>query len=70
MAVVIAEILTEVVLTQQAGPGAGAGLGAMAGSGSGGGGAAGTGLAEDAMDIVVRRAAERVLEVLRREWDR
>jgi hypothetical protein len=63
MAVVISEIVTEVVLTQQVGPG-----GATAGGT--GGSAAGGGLPEDALDAVVRRATERVLEVLRREWDR
>jgi hypothetical protein len=62
MAVVISEILTEVVLTSQEGPDGGAGAGSA--------GAAGGGLGEDAMDVVVRRATERVLEVLRREWDR
>jgi hypothetical protein len=62
MAVVIAEILTEVVLGQQAGPGS-----AATASGAG---ASGGVLAEDAMDAIVRRATERVLEVLRREWDR
>jgi hypothetical protein len=64
MAVVISEILTEVVLTQHGGPDGGATAGGT------GGGAAGGGLSQDAMDVVVRRAAERVLEVLRREWDR
>jgi hypothetical protein len=64
MAVVISEILTEVVLTSAEAPDGGAGAG-----GAGGAGAAG-GLGEDAMDVVVRRATERVLEVLRREWDR
>ena len=61
MAVVISEIVTEVVLTQQVEPSGGA---------TSGGGAAGGGLPEDALDAVVRRATERVLEVLRREWDR
>ena len=60
MAVVISEIITEVVLNPPEGaagtPGAGA---ATAG-----------GLPDDALDDVVRRATERVLEVLRREWDR
>jgi hypothetical protein len=65
MAVVISEILTEVVLTSQEGPDGGAGAGS-----AGGASAAGGGLGEDAMDVVVRRATERVLEVLRREWDR
>jgi hypothetical protein len=63
MAVVISEILTEVVLTPREAPD-----GAAAAGGSGGGAAGG--LPEDAMDAVVRRATERVLEVLRREWDR
>lgn len=65
MAVVISEILTEVVLTPREGPD-----GAPTPGGAGGGSAAGGGLPEDAMDAVVRRATERVLEVLRREWDR
>lgn|GEM_PF-658928 len=60
MAVVISEIVTEVVLSR---PGADGPAGT-----AGTGGAAG--LSDDAMDDVVRRAAERVLEVLRREWDR
>lgn len=55
MAVVISEIVTEVVVAPRdqtpSGPAAG-------------------GLDEDAMDAVVRRATERVLETLRREWDR
>lgn len=59
MAVVISEILTEVVLTRQDTPGGAP----AAGTGPGG-------LPDDVMDAVVRRAAERVLEVLRREWDR
>ncbi|MGK5110800.1 MULTISPECIES: hypothetical protein [unclassified Geodermatophilus] len=63
MAVVISEILTEVVLTRPGGPGGGTAAG-----GTGGDAAAG-GLPEDVMDVVVRRATERVLEVLRREWD-
>ena len=55
MAVVISEIVTEVVVAprdqaQTAQPAGGFG--------------------EDAMDAVVRRATERVLETLRREWDR
>jgi hypothetical protein len=65
MAVVISEILTEVVVTSREAPDGGA-----AAVGAGGPGAAGGGLGEDAMDAVVRRATERVLEVLRREWDR
>jgi hypothetical protein len=32
--------------------------------------APGTGAGEPDLDLVVRRAVERVLEVLRREWDR
>jgi hypothetical protein len=65
MAVVISEILTEVVLTQGQGPDTTASAGP-----ADRGGAAGGGLSEDAMDAVVRRAAERVVEMLRREWDR
>ncbi len=56
MPVVISEIVTEVVLSPTTPPDAVAPVGA--------------GLADDAMDAVVRRATERVLEVLRREWDR
>ncbi len=56
MAVVIAEIVTEVVLTPTTPPDAAA--------------PAGAGPDDDALDVVVRRATERVLEVLRREWDR
>ncbi|MGH9152755.1 MAG: hypothetical protein ACRD03_10240 [Acidimicrobiales bacterium] len=62
MAVVISEILTEVVLKGETPDGAATPGGA--------GTAAGGGLPEDAMDAVVRRATERVLEALRREWDR
>ncbi|KRD42943.1 hypothetical protein ASE38_01210 [Cellulomonas sp. Root930] len=62
MAVVISEIVTEVVLAP---PG-----GAPGSAGSPGTAAAGTDGADDPMDVVVRRATERVLEVLRREWDR
>jgi hypothetical protein len=55
VAVVISEIVTEVVVapraTQAAGPASG-------------------GLSEKDMDAIVRRSAERVLETLRREWDR
>lgn len=54
MAVVISEIVTEVVVTPRPQPGPAA--------------AAGT-LTDEAMDAVVRRAAERVVELLRREWD-
>jgi hypothetical protein len=54
VAVVINEIVSEVVLS---GP---AGERAAEGAPSG----------DDRMDEVVRRAAERVLEHLRREWDR
>ena len=53
MAVVISEILTEVVLTP---PAAAPGAEVAAPE-------------EDVLDVVVRRATERVLEVLRREWD-
>lgn len=62
MAVVISEIITEVVLSPQPADGS-AGAAGAAGAGPGG-------LPDDAMDDVVRRATERVLEVLRREWDR
>ncbi len=55
MAVVISEIVTEVVLAPRAAEGAPA---------------PGGGLSEDDLDLVVRRAVERVVEVLRREWDR
>jgi hypothetical protein len=65
MAVVISEILTEVVLTQREGAD-----GSVTAGGASSGGAAGGILSEDAMDAVVRHATERVLEVLRRDWDR
>jgi hypothetical protein len=54
MAVVIGEIITETVL-RPAEPAAGASGGATS---------------DTDLDLVVRRAVERVLEVLRREWDR
>lgn len=57
MAVLINEVVTEVVLGSEP---VGAGAPAPA---SGGPDEAWT-------DLVVRRAAERVLEVLRREWER
>lgn len=56
MAVVIGEIVTETVLA----PPADAAGSAAVGSGAG----------DVDVDLVVRRAVERVLEVLRREWDR
>jgi hypothetical protein len=56
MAVVIGEIVTETVFA----PPADAGGSAPGGSGGG----------DVDVDVVVRRAVERVLEVLRREWDR
>lgn len=55
MAVVISEIVTEVVLAPRDDDAPPAAPGAFP---------------EEAMDAVVRRATERVLEVLRREWDR
>lgn len=65
MAVVISEIITEVVLSPRSAEG-----GAGAAGGAGGASNSPGGLPDDAMDDVVRRATERVLEVLRREWDR
>lgn len=56
MAVVISEIVTELVISRRDAAGAEATPTAA--------------LPEEAMDAVVRRATERVLEVLRREWDR
>ncbi len=53
MAVVISEIVTEVVLTPEA-------TDQQAPATE----------SEDAMDVIVRRATERVVELLRREWDR
>lgn len=58
MPVIIREIVTEVVLSPEAGTAGGA---APAGGG--------TAMAPDELDQVVRRASERVLEILRREWD-
>lgn len=55
MPVVIREIVTEVVLSPEAKPAAGA-----PGDGQ---------VSEDAVDAIVRRCTERVVEVLRREWD-
>jgi hypothetical protein len=56
MAVVIGEVVTETVAAQ-------------AGSGSASGPA--SPVSDEAqLDLVVRRATERVLETLRREWDR
>jgi len=57
MPVVIREIVTEVVLSPESD---------TTGQAASGGGAA---MSPDAMDQVVRRASERVLEILRREWD-
>lgn len=54
MAVVIGEIVTETLLAPVQ-PGPAAGGGATP---------------DTDLDLVVRRAVERVLEVLRREWDR
>lgn len=54
MAVVISEIVTEVV------------VGGPAAAGT----AAGGGAAQPDVEAIVRMATERVLEVLRREWDR
>ena len=54
MPVVISEIVTEVVLAPEAG---------------GGTPGAGGGLSPEQLDAVVRRAPERVVEILRREWD-
>lgn len=59
MPVVIREIVTEVVLAPEAD---------AAGAAASVGGAAA--LTPDDLDQVVRRASERVLEILRREWDR
>jgi hypothetical protein len=56
MPVVIREIVTEVVLSPE---------GDAAGSTAAGAGA----MSPDDLDHVVRRASERVLEILRREWD-
>lgn len=56
MPIIIREVVTEVVLDRTP-------------PGSDGEPAAGTGQAVD-VDLIVRRASERVLETLRREWDR
>ena len=55
MPVVITEVVTEVVLAPTPDPGSPG---------------AGAPVDEELLELVVRRAAERVLEVLRREWDR
>lgn len=55
MAVVIGEIVTETVVAPRPGPAAAA---------------AGGTAAEVDTEEIVRRATERVLEILRREWDR
>lgn len=58
MAVVIGEVVTETVAAQT-------GAGAAAASGPA------SAVSDEAqLDLVVRRATERVLETLRREWDR
>lgn len=58
MAVVIGEVVTETVAEQTRTDAANAGRPASA-------------VADDAqLDLIVRRATERVLETLRREWDR
>lgn len=59
MPVVIREIVTEVALAPAASDGQ-----ASAGAGSP------PALREEELDCVVRRCTERVLETLRREWDR
>ncbi|WP_020143737.1 DUF5908 family protein [Terracoccus sp. 273MFTsu3.1] len=55
MPVVISEIVTEVVVAPRT---------------DGGGPTADAPLDDAAMEAIVRRSVERVLEVLRREWDR
>jgi hypothetical protein len=57
VAVVIAEIVTELVVAPRDTARGGAATGSA-------------GLSDEEMDAVVRRAAERVVELLRREWDR
>ncbi|GAA4392368.1 hypothetical protein GCM10023153_11290 [Ornithinibacter aureus] len=58
MAVVIGEVVTETVVAQTAAAGESASAPASA-------------FVDDAqVELVVRRATERVLETLRREWDR
>lgn len=58
MAVVIGEVVTETVAEQARTDAANAGRPASA-------------VTDDAqLDLIVRRATERVLETLRREWDR
>ena len=61
MPVVITEIVTEVVLSREPG---------TAGTGGAAAGSSGAGVTADDLDLVVRRATERVLEILRQEWDR
>ena len=61
MPVVITEIVTEVVMSREPG---------TAGAGGASSSSTGTGLSADDLDLVVRRASERVLEILRQEWDR
>jgi hypothetical protein len=56
MPVVIREIITEVVLSPE-------------GDATGSTAASAGGMSPDDLDHVVRRASERVLEILRREWD-
>ncbi|MDT7844932.1 DUF5908 family protein [Streptomyces justiciae] len=57
MAVVISEIVTEFVVAPRPEEAGGAPASAAA-------------VPEEVVDLIVRRAAERVLEILRREWDR
>jgi hypothetical protein len=56
MPVVIREIITEVVLSPE-------------GDTPGSTAAGARGMSPDDLDHVVRRASERVLEILRQEWD-
>jgi sugar/nucleoside kinase (ribokinase family) len=58
MAVVIGEVVTETAA-------------APTGAGDANASATASGMSDEAqLDLVVRRATERVLETLRREWDR
>jgi hypothetical protein len=58
MPIVIREIVTEVVLSPE-------GDAAAAAASTG----AASAMSPNDLDLVVRRASERVLEILRREWD-
>lgn len=70
MAVVIGEIVTEVVLDAAAGAAPAVGAAGTPPGAAAAPVAGSAGLDDEVVERVVRRATERVLDVLRREWDR